>query len=161
MGGRAGEDLETGQPVGNDLQGKGLDKDFGKDLEKDIGQDLEKDLDKDMKEKTQVAMEEANQVNGKEGKDNDSPEEDRLGDGAEKGKEDEGSSEVPAYKEGYVDIVGRVLLATRALKVGEVVVEDTALVAAPDGAPVCLGCLGPLTLATPVMCVNCGWPLCR
>ena len=161
MGGRAGEDLETGQPVGNDLQGKGLDKDFGKDLEKDIGQDLEKDLDKDMKEKTQVAMEEANQVNGEEGKDNDSPEEDRLGDGAEKGKEDDRSSDMPAYKEGYVDIVGRVLLATRALKVGEVVVEDTALVAAPDGAPVCLGCLGPLTLATPVMCVNCGWPLCR
>ena len=152
MGGRAGEDLETGQAVGKDL-----DKDF----EKDIGKGLDKDLDKDMKEKTQVAMEEANQVNGEEGKDNDSPEEDRLGDGAEKGKEDEGSSEVPAYKEGYVDIVGRVLLATRALKVGEVVVEDTALVAAPDGAPVCLGCLGPLTLATPVMCVNCGWPLCR
>ena len=63
MGGRAGEDLETGQPVGNDLQGKGLDKDFGKDLEKDIGKGLDKDLDKDMKEKTQVAMEEANQVN--------------------------------------------------------------------------------------------------
>ena len=26
MGGRAGEDLETGQAVGKDLQGKGLDK---------------------------------------------------------------------------------------------------------------------------------------
>ena len=76
----------------------------------------------------------------------------------EKGTMDQGAS---AYKEGYMDIVGRVLLATRSLSVGEVVVEDSALVAAPDGAPVCLGCLGGLTNGTPVNCVNCGWPLCR
>ena len=76
----------------------------------------------------------------------------------EKGTMDHGAS---AYKEGYMDIVGRVLLATRSLSVGEVVVEDSALVAAPDGAPVCLGCLGGLTNGTPVNCVNCGWPLCR
>ena len=76
----------------------------------------------------------------------------------EKGTMDNGAS---AYKEGYMDIVGRVLLATRSLSVGEVVVEDSALVAAPDGAPVCLGCLGGLTNGTPANCVNCGWPLCR
>ena len=76
----------------------------------------------------------------------------------EKGTMHQGAS---AYKEGYMDIVGRVLLATRSLSVGEVVVEDSALVAAPDGAPVCLGCLGGLTNGTPVNCVNCGWPLCR
>ena len=48
MGGRAGEDLETGQPVGKDLQGKGLDKDFGRDLEKDIDKGLDKDFEKDL-----------------------------------------------------------------------------------------------------------------
>ena len=79
----------------------------------------------------------------------------------EKGTMDQGCDGAPAYKEGYMDIVGRVLLATRSLSVGEVVVEDSALVAAPDGAPVCLGCLGGLTNGTPVNCVNCGWPLCR
>ena len=43
----------------------------------------------------------------------------------------------------------------------KVVVEDFALLAAPDGAPVCLGCLAGLTQSTHVNCVNCGWPLCR
>ena len=74
---------------------------------------------------------------------------------------DQGIDSAAAYKEGYMDTVGRVLLATRPLSVGEVVVEDLALVAAPDGAPVCLGCLAMLTQCTPVNCVNCGWPLCR
>ena len=83
-------------------------------------------------------------------------------DSEEKGAMDEGSDRVEvAYKEGYKDTVGRLLLATRPLSVGEVVVEDFALLAAPDGAPVCLGCLAGLTQSTPVNCVNCGWPLCR
>ena len=74
---------------------------------------------------------------------------------------DQGKNEATAYKEGYMDTVGRVLLATRPLSVGELVVEDVALLAAPDGAPVCLGCLAMLTQTTPVNCANCGWPLCR
>ena len=74
---------------------------------------------------------------------------------------DQGENEATAYKEGYMDTVGRVLLATRPLSVGELVVEDVALLAAPDGAPVCLGCLAMLTQTTPVNCANCGWPLCR
>ena len=83
-------------------------------------------------------------------------------DSEEKGTMDQGGDGAAvAYKEGYRDTVGRLLLATRPLSVGEVVVEDFALLAAPDGAPVCLGCLAGLTQSIPVNCPNCGWPLCR
>ena len=44
----------------------------------------------------------------------------------------------PDFQEG----VGRTIKAARDIQIGEIVLEDSALLAVPDGSPVCLGCLG-------------------
>ena len=60
----------------------------------------------------------------------------------------------PDYKDG----VGRTIKATRDIKIGEIVLEDSALLAVPDGFPVCLGCLGRVDGS--FLCAGCGCPLC-
>ena len=70
-------------------------------------------------------------------------------------------SEKVIYKEGEVEGVGAVLVCQEEVGVGEEVLGDRALVAAPDGVPVCLGCLGPLAQGQALPCPGCSWPLCR
>ena len=60
----------------------------------------------------------------------------------------------PDYQEG----VGRTIKATRDIKIGEIVLEDSALLAVPDGFPVCLGCLDRVDGSC--LCPGCGCPLC-
>ena len=62
--------------------------------------------------------------------------------------------------ESHLDHVGRILVASRDITAGETVLQDNCLVAAPDGLPVCLGCLRPLG-GEVYNCERCGWPLCR
>ena len=62
---------------------------------------------------------------------------------------------IPDYKEG----VGRIITASRDIEIGEIVLQDTAILAVPDGFPVCLGCLGKVDGS--YRCKNCGCPLCR
>jgi len=60
----------------------------------------------------------------------------------------------PDYRKG----VGRTIKATRDIKIGEIVLEDSALLAVPDGFPVCLGCLDRVDGSS--LCPGCGCPLC-
>ena len=153
MGGGAGEDFK-GQEQVQEERGEG---DNLQVQEKGEGVDLQvQERGEGGREATSSG--EKRGVAGEKGEE----EENRDKDSEEKGRMDQGGDRAAvAYKEGYTDTVGRLLLATRPLSVGEVVVEDFALLAAPDGAPVCLGCLAGLTQSIPVNCPNCGWPLCR
>ena len=54
--------------------------------------------------------------------------------------------------------VGRIIKASRDIQIGETVLTDCALLAVPDGFPVCLGCLGRVDGS--VLCPRCGCPLC-
>ena len=54
--------------------------------------------------------------------------------------------------------VGRLLVATQDIQPGEIVLEDTCLIEAPDGFPVCLGCLG--AVDGRYSCPSCAWPCC-
>jgi hypothetical protein len=58
--------------------------------------------------------------------------------------------------------LGRHLIATRDIKVGEVILKEEPLVAGPSQvtAPVCLGCYRLLTQECVCACVDCGWPMC-
>ena len=60
----------------------------------------------------------------------------------------------PDFQEG----VGRTIKAARDIQIGEIVLEDSALLAVPDGFPVCLGCLGRVDGS--FLCAGCGCPLC-
>ena len=157
MGGGAGEDFK-GQEQVQEERGEG---DNLQVQEKGEGVDLQvQERGEGGREAT--SSEEKGGVAGEKGGGEEVVQEARDKDSEEKGTMDQGSERAAvAYKEGYTDTVGRLLLATRPLSVGEVVVEDFALLAAPDGAPVCLGCLAGLTQSIPVNCPNCGWPLCR
>lgn len=55
---------------------------------------------------------------------------------------------------------GRILVAAADISTGDMVLEDECMVAAPDGVPVCLGCLGPLPGEGDHVCSWCGWPMC-
>ena len=168
MGGGAGEDFK-GQEQVQEERGEGdnlqvQERGEGDNLqvqEKGEGVDLQvQERGEGGREAT--STEEKRGVAGEKGGGEEVVQENRDKASEEKGTMDQGSERAAvAYKEGYTDTVGRLLLATRPLSVGEVVVEDFALLAAPDGAPVCLGCLAGLTQSTPVNCPNCGWPLCR
>ena len=65
------------------------------------------------------------------------------------------------YSESYSAGVGRVLVAARDISPGQTVLQETCLVATPDGLPVCLGCLGPLASHRQLECARCLWPVCR
>ena len=54
--------------------------------------------------------------------------------------------------------IGRILVATRDISPWEMVIEDTALVAGPKIAAVCLGCL--TKVEGDIVCSKCEWPLC-
>lgn len=56
------------------------------------------------------------------------------------------------------DRVGRLLVATQDIHPGEIVLEDSCLIEAPDGFPVCLGCLG--AVDGRYSCPSCAWPCC-
>ncbi|XP_069705567.1 SET domain-containing protein SmydA-8 [Periplaneta americana] len=59
-------------------------------------------------------------------------------------------------------ILGRHLIATRDLKVGEIILQELPLVAGPSQVtpPVCLGCYRLLTEQNAKTCAECGWPVC-
>lgn len=57
-------------------------------------------------------------------------------------------------------ISGRSLFATRDVTPGEVVVIDEAAIVAPDGPPVCLGCMGDIAGEKKHPCPRCGVPMC-
>ena len=61
---------------------------------------------------------------------------------------------VPDFEEG----VGRIIKAKRDIEIGEIVLTDTALLAVPDGFPVCLGCLGKVDGS--FLCPGCACPVC-
>ena len=61
---------------------------------------------------------------------------------------------VPDFEEG----VGRIIKAKRDIEIGEIVLTDTALLAVPDGFPVCLGCLGQVDGS--FLCPGCACPVC-
>ena len=63
------------------------------------------------------------------------------------------------WRESHSPDKGRILLASQDISAGDIVLEDECIVAAPDGVPVCLGCLGPLPSDDHV-CEECGWPMC-
>ena len=54
--------------------------------------------------------------------------------------------------------VGRLLVATQDIQPGQSVLEDSSLIAAPDGFPACLGCLGGVDGR--FCCPSCSWPSC-
>lgn len=58
--------------------------------------------------------------------------------------------------------LGRHLIATRDIKVGEVILDEQPLVAGPSQVtpPVCLGCYRILTEQSACACLDCGWPMC-
>lgn len=63
----------------------------------------------------------------------------------------------------HSDIMGRYLVASRDLKPGTKIIEESALVVGPcaDTDPVCLGCYVDLPKNSKVFkCRGCGWPLC-
>lgn len=67
------------------------------------------------------------------------------------------------WKESYCKEKGRILVASTDIEAGEVVLEDNCIVAAPDGVPVCLKCLGSLPLDNVYVsyeCAECHWPVC-
>ncbi|PSN56125.1 hypothetical protein C0J52_10642, partial [Blattella germanica] len=59
-------------------------------------------------------------------------------------------------------VLGRHLIATRDLKVGEVILHELPLVSGPPQItpPVCLGCYNLLKEQTAIPCPDCGWPMC-
>lgn len=60
--------------------------------------------------------------------------------------------------------LGRHYVATRNIKIGEIVLtDDQPLVAGPmhNSVPVCLRCYTMLYKTTAVPCMKCGWPLCQ
>jgi hypothetical protein len=60
------------------------------------------------------------------------------------------------------DTLGRHLIATRDVKIGEVILQEEPLVAGPSQVtpPVCLGCYRLLTQECASPCPDCGWPVC-
>lgn len=61
-------------------------------------------------------------------------------------------------------VLGRHYIATRNIKVGEVILkEDEPLLTGPmhNCVPVCLRCYDTLHESTAVPCTKCGWPLCQ
>jgi hypothetical protein len=60
------------------------------------------------------------------------------------------------------ETLGRHLIATRDLKVGEVILQEEPLVVGPSQVtpPLCLGCYSLLTEQTATPCADCGWPVC-
>ncbi|KAJ9593991.1 hypothetical protein L9F63_014586, partial [Diploptera punctata] len=59
-------------------------------------------------------------------------------------------------------VLGRHLIATRDLKVGEVILKEMPLIAGPSQItpPVCLGCYKLLNEQSARSCQDCGWPVC-
>ncbi|XP_076222065.1 SET domain-containing protein SmydA-8 isoform X2 [Nomia melanderi] len=67
------------------------------------------------------------------------------------------------YKLAEDQILGRHYVATRNIKVGEIILKDEQpLLAGPmyNSIPVCLGCFTALYKDSAVPCSKCGWPLC-
>ena len=64
------------------------------------------------------------------------------------------------WRESHCDEKGRIVQAAGNISAGDIVLEDECLVAAPDGVPVCLACLGPLPGDGGHGCGGCGWPMC-
>ena len=64
------------------------------------------------------------------------------------------------YTVSYHPRLGRHLVATRALRRGDLILRDRPLMVGPcqETAPLCLGCYRPL--AEPCRCRRCGWLLC-
>lgn len=60
------------------------------------------------------------------------------------------------------ELLGRHLIATRDLKVGDLVLKEKPIICGPSQitSPVCLGCLQGLVPGQFVVCPKCGWPLC-
>jgi len=67
-------------------------------------------------------------------------------------------SSMGVFEIGYDERVGRTLIAAQDIEPGVVVLEDTAIVGAPDGFPVCLGCLCAVDGRS--ACPGCSWPSC-
>jgi len=63
------------------------------------------------------------------------------------------------WKESFCEAKGRILVAAKFIKAGEVVLEDESLIAAPDGIPVCLNCLEEIKQPEKT-CPGCQWPVC-
>ncbi|OAD55799.1 Protein msta, isoform A, partial [Eufriesea mexicana] len=69
-----------------------------------------------------------------------------------------------AYKVSKDSVLGRHYIATRNIKVGEVILkDDEPLLKGPvhNCVPVCLECYTELHESTAVPCTKCGWPLCQ
>ena len=62
----------------------------------------------------------------------------------------------------YEERCGRLLVAGRDIKAGEIILRDPAAALGPDNnpRPVCLVCLARLVSGQVVTCRGCGWPLC-
>lgn len=79
-----------------------------------------------------------------------------------------GSMQLACKNNGFVgqvvenETLGRHLIATRDLKLGEVILQEQPLVAGPSQVtpPVCLGCYRLLTEECATPCPDCGWPVC-
>ncbi|XP_076299374.1 SET domain-containing protein SmydA-8 [Lasioglossum baleicum] len=68
-----------------------------------------------------------------------------------------------SYKLAENPILGRHYVATRNIKVGEIILKDNQpLLAGPmhNSVPVCLGCFTALYKDSAIPCSKCGWPLC-
>jgi len=61
------------------------------------------------------------------------------------------------------EVYGRVLVATRDIKPGEVVLKEAPLIKGPSQitGPVCVGCLQAVEQKTSKECTRCGWPVCK
>ena len=64
------------------------------------------------------------------------------------------------WVESHSEGKGRIVVAAEDIPAGDIVLEDECMVAAPDGVPVCLGCLGALASEGDHACSWCGWPMC-
>ena len=62
----------------------------------------------------------------------------------------------------YEERCGRLVVAGRDIKAGEIIMKDGAAALGPDNnpRPVCLVCLARLVKGQVVACRGCGWPLC-
>jgi len=69
-----------------------------------------------------------------------------------------GDPSMELYGTGYDESVGRLLVATQDIEPGVTVLQDSALIAAPDGFPACLGCLAGVDGIN--SCSSCSWPSC-
>lgn len=71
-------------------------------------------------------------------------------------------SQCKPFKVAENKALGRHVIATRDLKVGEVILKGQPLVAGPSQVtpPICLGCYKLLTEHSARPCSECGWPLC-